>query len=50
MLTSTNEERGRLAAQRRGRVVDDEVGAGQPDVPIVLAAVGKGAAWHLARR
>ena len=42
MLTSINEERGQVAAQRRGRVVNGEDSVWQPHVPVVLAAIGEG--------
>ena len=42
MLTPLNEEEGQVASQRRGRVGCCEDGAGQPHVPVVLAAVGEG--------
>ena len=41
MLTPINEERGKLTAQCRRRVVDREDRIGQPHIPVVLASVGK---------
>ena len=42
MLTSINEERGQVAAQRGGRVVNGEDSVWQPHVPVFLAAIGEG--------
>ena len=42
MLTSTYEERGQVAAQRVGRVVNGQDGVWQPRVLVVLAANGEG--------
>ena len=42
MLTSINDERSQVAAQRGGRVVNGEDGLGQPHVLVALAAMGEG--------
>ena len=42
VLAPVDEERGQLAAQRGGRVIDGEDGVGQPRIPVVLAAGGLG--------
>ena len=42
MLPPSNGERGQVAAQGPGRVVDGEDDPGQPHAPVVPAAVGEG--------